>query len=145
MRARSPSSRFVLWAAMFALLLKAAVPLLASVAAQARGVPVAEVCAVYGVALPAAHDAHAGHHHHAQHEAPSTGQEHERHGLVTHGGDHCALQGLAALALPDIGPAGIVPTGRVEAPPPRGHAQPAAAHDCAQWVARLKQGPPLLA
>jgi hypothetical protein len=143
MLARSPSSRFVLWAAMCALLLKAAVPLLASVAAQARGVPVAQVCAVYGVALPAAHDVHAGHHHHARHEGPSTG--HDQHPLATHDGDHCALQGLAALALPDIGPAAIVPTGRVDTAPPRGHAHAAAAHDCAQWVARLKQGPPLVA
>ena len=46
--------RLTVWAFAGALLLKAAVPMLASVAAGLQGKAVAEVCALYGVALPGA-------------------------------------------------------------------------------------------
>ena len=69
----SRSSHIALWAAVFSLLLKAAVPLLAATAAEWRGVPVASVCAIYGVAMPTlpdgGHAAHAGHSGHAEHGA----------------------------------------------------------------------------
>ena len=65
-----------------------------------RGVLVAEVCAVYGVALPgASHDEHAGHAHH--HADPSGHGDQGSHSATAHIGDHCALTALAALAVPD--------------------------------------------
>ena len=135
--------RLALWVAVWALLLKAAVPLLASTAAGLRGVSVAEVCHVYGVALPAAsggeHAAHA--HHHGAHdgETPDTSQaDAGRHA------DHCALSALAALAPPEPPPAVAPPAAGHEAIGPcRPAAPPRDA--CARWVAERKQGPPAAA
>ena len=145
MSAKPWTSRVALWAAVCVLLLKAAVPMLASAAAALQGVSVAEVCTVYGVAIPdphAAHGAHAGehaHHHHGQ------GHDHSGHALAAHAGDHCALTALAALAAPDA------PVTDVPAPAPavlhvaQAVCQRSAPDDCALWAARLKHGPPLSA
>ena len=81
----SRSSHIALWAAIFSLLLKAAVPLLAATAAELRGVPVASVCAIYGVAMPAlggggggaAHGAHVGH---IEHTGSAESTPHAEHG-----------------------------------------------------------------
>ena len=142
MSRRSWLSRFALWAAVGALLLKAAVPLLAAGAAQMRGVPVAEVCTVYGVALPAA--SHKPHAHHAQHHAEHSGHEDRgSHSDESHSGDHCALTALAALALPDIATTTVAQAATAVADRPP--APWTALHDaCALWVARLKHGPPAL-
>jgi hypothetical protein len=139
MSVRSRSTRFVLWAAMCALLLKAAVPMLASAAAAVQGTSVAQVCSVYGVALP---DPHAHHHVHdgAQHPGHD-GHDPATHTLAHHG-DHCALSGLAALAGP-WSPAFVLPR-------PSGHAAPCTAprpvalafDPCARWTARLNHAPP---
>ena len=83
----SRSSRIALWAAIFSLLLKAAVPLLAATAAELRGVPVASVCAIYGVAMPAlsgvggdaAHGGQSGHAEHAGHTEHGAHAEHTGH------------------------------------------------------------------
>jgi hypothetical protein len=59
------SSRLTVWLFAALLLAKGAVPFLASAAAQLHGKGVADICPIYGVALPAAPavDPHAGHHH----------------------------------------------------------------------------------
>jgi len=149
------SSRFTAWAVVCLLVLKAAVPMLAAGAAQARGIGVAEVCPIYGVALPFAsqrHDAHgdAGHagvHAGAGEEHPGIGEEplglgdHGPHGHAAQPGDHCALAGLASLAatgaaLPAVTPAGAAPPGSAAS-------AGVSFHDaCAAWAARLRHGPP---
>ena len=143
---RRRSSRFVLWAAAFALLLKAAVPMLASAAAHMQGKSVAEICTVYGVALPGAAGAHEHHHHHAVHDASHDSHEsHDSHALGAHGGDHCALSALAALALPDLQPAALPPAVVRHVAPAPVHREACARDDCGLWVARQKQGPPAFA
>jgi hypothetical protein len=142
MSRRSLTSRLALWAAICALALKAAVPLFAVAAAQAQGVAVAELCSVYGVALPvssATAQAHA--HHHGGHAG------HDDHGphSPAHAGDHCALTALATMAVPDVAP--------LRAPSPAAsickHATTSASATirdaCAAWAARLEHGPPSLA
>jgi hypothetical protein len=51
MKLRHPSSRWALWVFAAALLLKSAMPWLASASAQLQGKTLVEVCTVYGVAL----------------------------------------------------------------------------------------------
>jgi uncharacterized protein involved in copper resistance len=133
--------------AVCALLLEAAVPLLASAAAAMRGVPVAEVCEVYGVALPQA-DPHA--HHHMPHMAQAGSEAadaHHGHGhdsTGAHKSDHCALLGLAALA-PASATVSPQEAARFSfsADPPPAHGKIFDA--AAQWAARLKHGPPAFA
>ena len=95
--------------AVFVLLLKAAVPLLASVAAQVQGKGVAALCDVYGVALPSqqAHAGHAEHAHHAGHAGHASDIGHAGHAGHSepgsdsrHRGDHCVLTALSALVTP---------------------------------------------
>jgi len=135
-------SQLALWAAVFALLLKAAVPMLAAGAAHARSVSVGEVCDVYGVALPASRgDQHIGHHHHHT-EGPGHG-DHGSHPAAGHD-EHCALTALAAFAVQEHAALTV--------------AKSPAAIECvaswthfpgrdavATWRARLKQGPPAFA
>jgi hypothetical protein len=173
MPATSWSSRFVVWTAVLALLLKGAVPMLASAAAQWQGKTVAEVCTVYGVALASATGAqdgpslhrHAPAHGHVHPDAHSLAtddgviapdgagvdhpaQPHDGGGsgpLGAHGGDHCALTALAVLA--PSGPAlqlAPVPAGTPPLSVPR-TVGAGRADDCALWVARQKHGPPVLA
>ena len=163
MSPRSWPSRFALWAAVFALLLKGAVPMLAATAAQLQGVPVAEVCPVYGVSLASAHGAphaeaangghtdgehahhqHAHHSHHHHDPAAGTGHEdHKGHELASHG-DHCALTALASLAGPDEVDWAIAPAVHVVASIEVHRTEPVP-DACALWVARLKHGPPVTA
>ena len=142
MSSRSPASRIALWAAVFALLLKSAVPAFAAMAAQMQGVAVAEVCPVYGVSLVPAHAEHA-HHHHLGHEHGGKSDDHKAHELAAHG-DHCALTALATLAGPDPIAWVVAPPGlsRATALPHRSEPAPDA---CALWVARMKHGPPVFA
>ena len=143
MHCRSWSSRFALCAAVCALLLKSAVPMLAAGAAQMRGVPVAEVCAVYGVALPgASHEEHAGHTHH--HADPSGHGGQGSHSATAHIGDHCALTALAALAVPDQAALAVTPSHAAVLHLASAKCTPFR-DACATWAARLKQGPPALA
>jgi hypothetical protein len=129
-----------LWVAVCALLLKAAVPLLASTAAQSRGVAVAEVCSVYGVSVAAGADA-AVQLHHVGAEAGSGSHDPNSQDSATHAGDHCALTALAALAPPDVAPGMVQPAAHECALPSAQRF--AALHDaCADWVAQRKQGPP---
>ena len=147
MSAKPLSSRLVLWLAVFTLLLKSAVPMFAAGAAQMRGVSVAEVCPIYGVALPGAGDEHA--HHHGHHHAGVAGDgagldEHRHHHNAAAHGDHCALSAIGVLTLPEV--AGALPVLAQAAgalPTPAGFAPLRDAS--AAWVARLKHGPPAIA
>ncbi|WP_280151190.1 DUF2946 family protein [Piscinibacter sp. XHJ-5] len=128
-------TRWTVRLAVVALLLKAAVPMLASMAAQLQGASVAQVCDVYGVALPSHHD-HAHHGEHAGHHG-----EHHPGSDAAHKSDHCALTALAALA-----PQAMAPLSLPLAPPPlsdvQAHAPFAVADAAAAWIARLHHGPP---
>jgi hypothetical protein len=134
--------------AILALLLKAAVPMLASAAARLQGVPVGQVCEVYGVALVAPtaaqpHAGHAGHEHHAVHAEPSEpAPKPPGHDTGAHHGDHCALGALAALA-PFFSGAAALPSAAPWQVPDTGPGADAFFRDAsAAWVARLKHGPP---
>ena len=127
MSTRPWSTRFALWAAVCVLLLKAAVPWLASVSAQAQGKAMVEVCTVYGVATVALAEA----------QGPTPAPEH----AGAHHDDHCALSALMAFAAPDAQPlavaaAPLAARARLLLPC---HRVPDA---CATWIARLKHGPP---
>ena len=137
MLSRSTLTRAVLWMAVLALILRAGVPLLAAGAAQLRGVAVADVCEVYGVALPdPAEQQHAEHHHHHADHA-----RHDGHSKNAHGDDHCALTALGALAASyaDARWDSQTQAGTSDLSGPCERT----IHDaCAMWAARLKHGPP---
>ena len=128
MISRSPSSRWAAWVFAVALVLKAAVPLLATASAHAQGKALVEVCTVYGVATVAADERQAG--------APTPD-----HGLPR-AADHCALGALASLAAPVAAPVSATVS-------PRAAALPAAVSSsiapdaCSAWAACLKHGPPV--
>ncbi len=121
--------RIALWAAVGLLLLKSAMPLVASAVAQAQGKNLVEVCTLYGVATVVL-DADG---------QPLPAGEHAA------GGEHCALSALMALATPDVPPA--LPGGQVRAAaPPLLLPVAAPCRDaCATWVALLHHGPPAIA
>lgn len=121
------TSRWALWVFAAALLLKSAMPFLASASAQLQGKALVEVCTVYGVAL-----------------VPQTGDNHELPAdhAGGHGGEHCALTALPVLATaePPVPAPVALASGSVV---PLGAHPSSSAHDAAAaWVARLKQGPP---
>jgi hypothetical protein len=127
--ARPTPARWTAWVFAVVLLLKAAVPLLATASAHAQGKTLVEVCTVYGVATVALD---------GQDSTPAPDH------ATPHAGDHCALTGLAALAAPGT------PPPMAPMPGPIGtvalaHPSPQAPDACATWVARLKHGPPALA
>ncbi|MBC7955677.1 MAG: hypothetical protein H7Y33_07405 [Cytophagales bacterium] len=123
------TSRLALWAAVCALLLKAAVPMLASASAQAQGKTLVEVCTVYGVATVALDE-----------QSPQPAPEHAQ----AHSGEHCVLTALVAFAAPEARPLAL-PVVQAGAAPPQAHPSPQAPDACATWVARLKHGPPAFA
>jgi hypothetical protein len=136
-------TRWILCLAVFALLLKAAVPMLASAAAHLHGESVATVCDVYGVALPGPkprqeqHAQHTGHVHHADQSVPDHGSK------ALHSGDHCALTALAALVPQAFAPVAVPPvTLHREVRFPIALVAPRDAN--ASWAARLMHGPPSL-
>jgi hypothetical protein len=124
---RHPSSRWALWAFAVALLLRAAMPLLATASAHAQGKTMVEVCTVYGVALvPLA----------GQGEAPATGHD------ARHGAETCALTALVALASAELPALGIVPARAGQAAGMGAHAPSPTCDASAAWAARLQHGPP---
>lgn len=137
---RSSSSRLVLWAAICALVLKSAMPFLAAGAAQARGVAIAEVCTVYGVALAGAspqQDADRG-----QDQLGYAGHEdRDTHSGKSHSADHCALTALAAVALPDTATPGVAQSTSDFSEKPA-TTRVALRDAAALWAARLQHGPP---
>jgi hypothetical protein len=117
------------------LLLKAAMPMLASAAAQRQGVSVAQVCDVYGVAVSAA--AHA--HHHAGHDAHRDSGD--APAPASHQGDHCALNALSALATHDALSHAV--SGAFDRIERATLARVALVPDAsALWAARLQHAPP---
>jgi hypothetical protein len=105
-----PLLRLTVWTFAGALLLKSAVPMFASLAAHLQGKGVAEVCTIYGVALPrmaavSAHEAvapgqaeahgHDGHAMHGDHGAAGAHAEHAIHAahVLTAGHDIASHHG----------------------------------------------------
>lgn len=127
MNFRQPSSRWALWAFAAALLLKSAMPWLASASAEMQGKTLVEVCSVYGVALVPVGD--------------EGGKPASDHGAA-HGGEHCALSALTALAGTAPPAVMLAAQGLHASPTPRAHPSSQAPDACATWVARLKHGPP---
>lgn len=128
MKFRHTSSRWALWVFAAALLLKAAMPMLASASAHAQGKAVVEVCTVYGVSLVALDG-----------QDPAPASDH----LVDHGDPHCALSALTALIEPPADAATALPSPRPADGAQPMHARPLAPDASAVWVARLKHGPPV--
>ena len=121
-------SRWALWLFAAALLLKAAMPMLASASAQVQGKTVVEICTVYGVSLVALD---------AQDPAPAPADH-----AADHTG-HCTLTALTALAAAD--PALLAVLFDVPAPPaaaPPAERSPREPDPSARWVARLHHAPP---
>lgn len=161
-------SRLTVWAFAGALLLKSAVPILASTAAALQGKAVAEICDVYGVATvplraaPATPGgAHAHHHGDASAAALATPAEHAAahdHGAhgKTHGddappapshgakaGDHCVLSGMVAVGGGDVPAfARLAPT--VAASQALASGEASVFDAVARWAALLEHGPPAL-
>jgi hypothetical protein len=134
MNRRSWTSRIALWAAVCALLLKAAMPVLATGAAKARDVAVADICSVYGVVAlqPVSH--------------PQGSDGQGSPGGTRHALDHCALTGLATLAFfGGAEPPLLPPSDEAAAGPRISVAYSAARDDCAAWAAQLHHGPPAFA
>ena len=127
---RHTPSRWALWVFAAVLMLKAAMPMLASASAHAQGKAVVEVCTVYGVSLVALDG-----------QDPAPASDH----LAEHGAQHCALGALTALTEPPTGAAIAVPAPLPAEPAPPVQARPLAPDASAAWVARLKHGPPALA
>jgi len=125
---RQTSSRWALWLFAAALLLKAAMPLLASASAHAQGKAVVEVCTVYGVSLVALD---------GQDPAPATDH------LVDHGAQHCSLSALTALIDPPGNAATPLPSPLPADGAPPAQARPLAPDASTVWAARLKHGPPV--
>ena len=105
---RTPSRRHALWFWLLtvAVLLKAATPWLAVMAAERQGLPLGEVCSVYGVR-----------------PAPGTGEPASPSGHMGADG-HCALAPLLAFGAPPVdatGPALPPPSGTAlpQGPPPQ--------------------------
>ena len=152
------ASRLTSWLFVAALLLKSAVPMLASAAAELQGRATAEVCDVYGVDTSklearsvvtvgehAAHVHHAHHGHDAGADAPTASADgtptHGPASRVAHGGDHCALSALAfALASDPLAVAARPAT--VAAMPAVGATAVPVVDPAARWAAQLQHAPP---
>lgn len=126
---------------MLALLLKAAMPMLASASAHAQGRALVEICTVYGVVTVLANGAD------AQSAPRAPDQNHDHDDGAAHGAQHCALTALLAWSTPEPQalvwritprPADRVTWHKAPAPPPTADA-------CAAWVAQLRHGPPAVA
>jgi hypothetical protein len=145
--ARHALSRFVTWLAVFILLMRSAVPALATSVAHWRGVSVAEVCAAYGVALPTVpatgHPEH-GHLHARGNDGEAKPGSHgfPDHDAAVHGGDHCAL--AASAALPAHGEVAAIPGAAPGSVPSGSHDAGTCWFDPFKaWAARLEHAPPV--
>lgn len=128
MNLHKSSSHWALWAFATALLLKAAMPLLATASAELQGKTLVEVCTAYGVLFV---------------PLDGVGGEPAQEPMAQHGGEHCALTALAAWAAPDPSVHGAVDPAKRKAVAPRARNCSPAPDACAAWVARLKHGPPV--
>ena len=166
MQRHRAASRLTSWLFVAALLVKSAVPMLASAAAGLQGRATAEVCDVYGVDMsrlgvrPVAtvtshdHHAHADHVDHADHAShvdhaeagpptpsPDGAPAHGPASRVSHGGDHCALSALAFALASDI-PAVAARPATVAPMPAAGATTAPAVDPAARWAAQLQHAPP---
>ena len=130
MNLRQPSSRWALWVFAAALLLKSAMPWLASASAEMQGKTLVEVCSVYGVALMPVGD-----------EGGKPASDH----TPAHGGEHCALTALAVLGTSGAPKLLHVVLAPRSEPLPRVQPGSPVQDACAAWVARLERGPPAFA
>jgi hypothetical protein len=130
MNFRKTSHRWALWAFAAALLLKSAMPWLASASAEMQGKTLVEVCTVYGVSFKALGS-----------DSSQPAQDH----ATPHDGEQCALNALTALATPAPPVAAPVGVELQGAAPPTTKSSLPPVDACALWVARLKQGPPSFA
>ena len=129
------------------LILNAGAPFLALGAAQARGVPLADVCSVYGVRLPKALPVpRVGD---ATRVVPFLGHNGgDSHPDKAHSVDQCALTALAAFDMPDAAPPSVLLVDSVPAviPVPFSLDVDVDVDDAAtRWAARLHHGPPVFA
>ena len=130
---RQPSSRWALWVFAAALLLKAAMPFLASASAQMQGKTLVDVCTVYGVSLVSLVSVGG--------EGGEPAPDHSS----GHASEHCALSAVTAFASAEPhARAPAVPLPRAAASP-RAHPSSRAPDACASWVARIRHGPPVFA
>jgi hypothetical protein len=124
------SRHWALWAFTAALLLKSAMPLLATASAQLQGKQLVEVCTAYGVSLVAVSG-----------EAPQPVPD----PATEHSNPHCVLTALTVLAGMDpLAQAPLRSLPPAGAAPPLAHPAPQAPDASTTWVARLKHGPPHL-
>ena len=129
MTLRRQSNRWAAWAFAFALLLKAAVPLLATLSAQVQGKALVEVCTVYGVATVAL-------------DGTPSAPAHD--GAPSHAGEHCALSAVVALSAPES-PLPNLPRQVLLQMPGLACSTPVPPDASAEWAARLTHAPPLFA
>lgn len=128
MNLRQPTSRWAVWVFAMVLLLKAAVPLLATASAELQGKALAEVCTVYGV-ITVSLD--------GQDQPPAP-----KPSSATHHGQHCTLAALMALSAPELQALAVPPSQRAAASAQAAHRSPQAPDASATWAARLRHGPP---
>lgn len=130
-RAAALERPLVFWLLALVVLLKAAVPLLASAAASMHGVALVEVCTVYGVrmqSLPQAHDEP------ADGQPPAKALEHR---------EHCALSpllGHAIAAAPSLAPVLLHAPARAALPAAASTVTPSDAGRA--WLAQRFHAPP---
>lgn len=125
----SPSRRlFVTFLFAALLLLKAAMPWLASSAAQARGVDLAEICTFYGTVKIAPVGVLG--------EQPDPPQSNHA------GTDHCALASLGASVPPRVPPAVTVPSLGALTPLVLASRGPRPHDPSARWIEGRKHAPP---
>lgn len=137
MSPRSWSTRCAFWAVAAALLLKAAVPLFATVAAQAQGRTLIEICTVYGVATVVLDEAQA---------SPGAAGDAHDDTVARHGGDHCVLAALQVLTAAASAVSTPALTSDSPTLDPPAHGSPRRGLDkTLLWAARLEHGPPSLA
>ncbi len=135
MISRPTAPRWTFWVLGCALLLKAALPMLATASAQVQGRALVEVCTAYGIAtveagaLGAAHAAAAS-------DVPDAP-------LLAHAAERCVLGAVIALGvpLPAAAPA-AVPAPTQAQPVLPGVAPPAVPDAPSAWAAQLTHAPP---
>lgn len=120
------ATRWPVWVFAAALLLKAAMPWLASESAQLQGKTAFEICSVHGVSIDAAS---------AGKDMPAPERSSQR-------SEHCALTALGALATAEAPLLSPIPVLVHEAGRPRSHTASDAPDASATWIARRKHGPP---
>jgi hypothetical protein len=112
------------------LLLKAAMPMLASTAAQVQGKALVEVCTTYGVSLV----------------APDGTAPDPDSGPGAHAADHCVLSALPGLVPLDAAPLRVAdPAAQESVASPSSASAETIPDAAARWAARLEHGPPVLA